>query len=285
MVQILNSNNVISYLKSFVSKLFRITKFISRALYVRRALYSIDKKNPFGGKMSEYGFHYFLLSQSAITQLRKTQSIANGSENLVLTNAEIPAIKELFAELKPVVRDYLGEDCFLDGMHWRVTTAQQHGSTDVNGSWHIDNVGNRIKVFVCVEGDGTQPTQIIASKSRTQPFLLWIKDIFFEATRWSGSVNKIALKDQFSCRHETGTAYLFDTELLHRGSYETGSSNRVILHMEFSKKSKHFLKGAYSKDDYLKFQFSPEFLKLEPFCALLDQDRLKKGSFTYPNWT
>ena len=32
---------------------------------------------------------------------------------------------------------------------------------NVSVNWHTDNVGARLKVFVCFEGDGTKPTLFI----------------------------------------------------------------------------------------------------------------------------
>ena len=262
------------------ANLFRGVKFVRRSLFLRKKLIRIDAQSPFEGKLGKYGFCQFEVSKKTIDILQKLAVMDNvaKSENYCKTRLsinEISAIKEIFDYVGPEVFDYLGPKARLDGLNWMVT---QKKSASVSQNWHTDNVGNRIKLFVCVEGDGTQPTIVIPTQDRIPNFYQWVKMVALEAFRWFGFKNELGLGRQFAVHHKTGSAFMFDTQLLHRGSYKLGSGDRLIFHAEFSVAEKHkIIGGPIGTKSNNSFQFDSTYTGIESFNELIDSARLRKS--------
>ena len=72
---------------------------------------------------------------------------------------------------------------------------------NVSVNWHTDNVGARLKVFVCFEGDGTKPTLFLKPRNITKSFKDKIKIYFLEVIRWFGIDNNTSLNSQIELRH------------------------------------------------------------------------------------
>ena len=261
------------------ANLYRGIKFIRRTNRLRKSLVEIDKSCPFNGPIGKLGFDHFFLSkksQEALVKLssRDITSTEKKYHAVNLSVKERAMILEIFSKITPRVRDYLGDNCFLDGINWFVS---ENSEQSISENWHTDNVGNRIKVFICVDGDGSQPTYIIPSKDRIPSQRQWLFNTLNELRRWVGRKNKNKLVGEKALEHKTGTVFLFDTQLLHRGSYFTGRSRRVIFHLEFSDPSKHEIsRGPIGTQEVNSFRFSKELLEIQPFTNILDSKRIQK---------
>ena len=264
---------------SRIAGIYRGFKFLKRAMRLRKILAKIDSKMPFDGPLGSLGYDMFCLSDQVIKSLKK-MAVKNGVTAgeryfpVHLTAADKAAIEELFDNISPSVRAYLGREAYLDGMNWLVSDKNEKS---ISENWHTDNVGNRIKVFVCVSGDRSQPTYIIPSTNRIPSWHEWFFMTFSEVKRWLGFNNHMSMEGECKLEHETGTVYIFDTQLLHRGSYGTATSKRVILHMEFSVLGKHEIsRGPIGTQAINTFKFSKSLLEIPSFVALLDTNRIKQ---------
>ena len=66
-----------------------------------------------------------------------------------------------------------------------------------------------------------------------------LRNFFYELIRWFGLNNQVNLSKSYNLNHKKGSLYLFDTNFLHRGSYENAKSTRIIFKAEFSCPEKH----------------------------------------------
>ena len=224
--------------------------------------------------MAISGHTHFEIKDNSIIALKMLLDDKSAGERVFISKKYEDVIADIFDKVTPEVKAYIGENCYLDGMMWLVTRAE-HTKSRGSSNWHTDNVGNRLRLFICVEGDGSQPTMIVPSKVRIPSFFTWAKYTFLEMLRWIGFEVKLSMQNQYACRHKTGSAYMFDSQLFHRGGYETGNAERVILSLEFSNPEKHELaRGPIGTEQHLQFSFDKELLNCESFKQVLDADRM-----------
>lgn len=258
--------------------------FPMRVLRVSLALKNIDHSAPFTGPLASNGIYKSRISSSSIKELdylfsaRKT----NAKFDICLKKVHEDTLKEIFNKLEPIVRSYLGKESYLDGINWLVTEPNEES---VSGNWHTDNVGNRLKCFVCVRGDGNTPTLIIPSEERIPRLTTVFRNTIVELLRWIGLKAEFRFKAQFLAEHRTGSLYLFDTQLFHRGGYSSGQVERIIFHMEFSDRRKHSLiTGPIGTFKSNSFCFDSDLANNNSFARLLDNKRivdLGDGVFAY----
>jgi len=254
--------------------LFRGVRFFARALRLRFQLTPIDRRSPFNGVLSDQGFRELNLDKSIFSDLLKLYE-SNPGKNLYFSADDYQTVDNLFLDVAPQVKSYLGERAYLDGMMWVVTDAIQ-GSKRGASNWHTDNVGNRVRLFLCIKGDGTQPTLIVPTKRRIPDFKEWMTNTLLETIRWMGFKFKKKFSNVVEMRHKTGSAFLWDSQLFHRAGHETGRSDRIILSIEFSVPEKHKIaKGPIGTKEHLEFSFDNQLLESNAFSSILDRDRLK----------
>ena len=266
--------------------IYRWLYFIKRVIRLRNVITKIDRQSPFKGKLSELGYYKFEISKKCQTDLLDLYKYHNthsksGLLNIHLSTKEKKIIEEIFNKLQPEITNYLGEKACLDGINWMVSDST---IPSVSASWHTDNVGNRIKVFICIIGDGSQPTVIVPSKSRIPNFYSWLRNSLQESLRWFGINNIKKFYNEIKLNHKNGTMYAFDTQLLHRGSYNTAISKRVIFHMEFSIPEKHLLsRGPIGTEDFNSFTFTSQIYSIKSFKKMLDANRINhnRNKFFY----
>lgn len=260
--------------------------FYFRALRLRKNLLPIDKKSPFKGKLSKYGFHQFKVSNKTVNTLLRT---FKQKGEIFLGNKEKYAVREIFFYANKEVKKYLGKNACLDGINWMVTKKNKtHSKMKVANSinWHTDNVGARLKLFICLKGDKTQPTLIIPDENRIPSTKKWLYCILNESFRWWGLRNTGKLYNTIRCDHKRGSALMFDTQLLHRGSYESAKEERIIFLLEFSVPEKHIIsRGPIgTQNGHNSFAFDKVLRKEKDFFSMLDNRRIvNKGNFLYMN--
>ena len=127
---------------------------------------------------------------------------------------------------------------------------------------------------MCIKGAKSQPTIIIPDKNRIPLLKTWVFNTLNESFRWWGFRNTIKLSNTIKCEHQDGSALMFDTQLLHRGSYETGNEERVIFLLEFSVPEKHKIsRGPIgTQNGHNSFSFDEGLLNNTCFINLLDKN-------------
>ena len=128
---------------------------------------------------------------------------------------------------------YLGADCRLDDLYCSWFNPQRASIKNVSGGWHDDNCGHRLKIFICIKGDGSTPTVILPESNR-RPYSFRSSEFI----RFFGYADQRSLPGEVFLRYKTGDIAMFDTNGLHRGLYEETASERVVLIAEFMNRQK-----------------------------------------------
>ncbi len=253
-------------------------KYLVETLPYELKINKYDNCHPFQGKLREEGFFSFDIPENTIVELNKLMQ-KSGKNKLILSGHDSNLIKDVFEIIFPEVRLYLGERACLDGINWFVSTKEDSGS--ISSNWHNDGGGSRLKVFICIYGDGSQPTLLIPRKNRIPTIIELLRAWMIEIPRRFGLQNKVALKNIVKLKHLTGSGYMFDSSLLHRGGYEIATDDRKIFHLEFSTPGKHeIVKGTIGTTVDNEFEFDEKLLSVRIFNDSLDQKRVKKISAT-----
>jgi hypothetical protein len=126
---------------------------------------------------------------------------------------------------------YLGPSLRLDYYYFHATTPVS--SSSVSSSWHTDNVGHRIKMFITLQSDGKTPTAYISGSNR-KLFRMPV----VEQLRWFGILDHRKKRGEELIRHESGSVALLDTNGLHRGVYEASRFQRLCFVIEFIDREK-----------------------------------------------
>jgi hypothetical protein len=140
----------------------------------------------------------------------------------------IKSIIDLYLEDMKI---YLGPSLRLDHYYFHATTPVS--SSSVSSSWHTDNVGHRIKMFVTLQSDGKTPTAYIPGSNR-KLFRMPV----VEQLRFFGILDHGERRDEELIRHESGSVALLDTNGLHRGVYEASRLRRLCFVIEFIDREK-----------------------------------------------
>lgn len=198
-----------------------------------------------------------------------------------------------FAALESATRDFVSDAVEYLGPHVRLEQVALHKAwpstrAEQSGAWHTDCVGRRLKLYICLDGDGTMPTHVApASTTRMQGRYGLTQDL-----RWVGR-DALVVDDFTIIRHVTGSRNAFDTDLLHRGVYEESTHPRTAIVFEFSDCRK-WPTGAQRKlpigpstGPYSPTRISPAFvedvarlLHLDPRYLFHDK---RQDEFMYPH--
>lgn len=275
-----NSRIIVAPIRALARKVAMGIWFWKRTLSVVRRARRIDRKSPFLGSLSKNGFVELTLNNrdrviSDLKALYDMQSVSEQRHIHLGANLKT-SLRSIFELVTPEVVAYLGSSVRLDGIAWFVS--KQSDVKSISSNWHTDGVGNRIKVFVCIVGDGAMPTLLIPTNKRVPSSLDWITLSFQESLRWLRKEFKADYRNIFSCKHRSGSVYVFDTNLLHRGGYETGGTqDRVVFELEYSVPEKHDLFGSKSvigTQEKNVFYFCRELLEIPAFSTMLDFNRI-----------
>lgn len=241
---------------------------------------SFDKNCPLEGKLRENGYLIKKLAFDLIfdlTMLRKGDSLSFNKKHAICFN-------NIIEQFTPDIEDYLGDGVRIDVICVTEIDDESH-LKNVSQSWHTDNVGHRLKLFICIEGDGSFPTYFVPNSNlvKYSPSLL-------EDLRMIGKSNLNKLRDETAINHSNGTIAVFDTNGLHRGGYEAScfSKYRRLVELEFSNRNKSNAlmgKSAIGPRHYDgQFQFDDDFYSEFKFKKFLDHELIKKirpGLYSY----
>lgn len=135
--------------------------------------------------------------------------------------------------LKPDILQYLGPDVRLDDLMLFWFNPESAKSRSISGSWHDDNVGHRLKIYICLKGDRSTPTVVIPNSHRHI-----YRYRLSELARFAGFKNTKPKIGEQHLRYRTGDVAMFDTHCLHRGLYEEPAGERVVIVAEFCNRYK-----------------------------------------------
>jgi hypothetical protein len=127
-----------------------------------------------------------------------------------------------YTDLPQILAGYLGPMWSADyGAIWRSPPQS------TSGTWHHDNVGHRVKVFVILANESPQ------NGTEFMPFT--------HGHRWTSFAGRLAAPEAtpLFLRQQAGDVLLFDTNMMHRGMYTP--KERIILQVEFTNLLKSFL--------------------------------------------
>ena len=247
----------------------------------------LDSHNPYGGFISQnLGFYMSSVSKDCVETLKEMYYKNDELKKYIFINkTNIRAFDEIFGIIEKPIMDYLGQGVKLDGIEFFVCKKNNIKSDlydVISTNWHTDNVGARLKVFVCFEGDGSKPTLLIKPKNITKSTSYKLKIYFLEVLRWFGIENNIAFNSEVELRHKECSLIILDTQFLHRGERKKSPSQRSLLLMEFSNPDKHeffnkgISKGPIGTNVHNQFYFSDEVLAFKNIYKFFDQKRITK---------
>lgn len=146
-------------------------------------------------------------------------------------------LSEVLLFLVGLVRDdvtgFLGPRARIDNVYVVEVPSSEASFQSYSGSWHTDNVGNRLKLFLCLDGRGDVATAYVAGSNRGK-FWPSLRDF----ARFDHRSDFSARPDETRLDHRTGDISMFDTNGLHRGVYDNQHSARTTLQIEFADRDK-----------------------------------------------
>lgn len=134
----------------------------------------------------------------------------------------------IFKQIINDVVGYLGKNVKLDLIQVQ-HTKKIDATKNISGNWHTDNVGYRLKTYICIDGDGSQPTLL----KKTSKNKIW-RPSLLEDLRFAGIKYQNDSSDTISLYHKTGSIIMFDTNIKHRGGYNLSYKDRIVFVLEFS---------------------------------------------------
>lgn len=157
-----------------------------------------------------------------------------GTARSNVIGAEIAGVAgKVITDFKGFITNYLGKNVRLDDIYMFWFDPDKVTNWSLSNSWHDDNVGSRIKVFVCFEGCGNTPTMVVPN-SHNHPYSPRKEEL----SRFSGVRDIKNVGNQIALRYKSGDIAMFDTSCLHRGLYEQPSAKRTVLVLEFIDRDK-----------------------------------------------
>jgi hypothetical protein len=270
--KIINSVKSNKILYSLLKPIWGFFNYYYRIFKLSSKIYFYDRSLPLGGLIGTSGWLELKLSNFNMSILEKA---CDDSKKVELDLSYIDTIREIFEAIDEPIRSYLGEDVALDGMRWYITTKESEKKF-IASNWHTDNVGHRLKVFVCIDGDASQPTYYMPNTHK-KTLSIWGLNTLIESLRWAGFSINNSFSGEIQLNHKTGTIFIFDTNGFHRGGWGNAKAIRKILLLEFScKKKSSNLDGPIGTLAFNQFYFTDELLDVPTFAKFMDSDRILK---------
>ena len=246
-----------------------VSRQLLRILINSPKIKKFDALLPLKGSISESGYIQSSLSNKSVEILNDYEF----NDSLTLNSELSFVLNEIFDHILVDVNKYLGENIRIDGIKFLTTNKSTVKS--ISHNWHTDNVGNRLKVFACFEGDGSQPTAIIQDSHRKT--YGYNKFTIEELLRWAHIKNISKKSGEVLLKHSRGTIFVFDNNSFHRGCYEQTVNQRKVLLLELvnKEKSKYLMKFTslpIGPNITNSFFIDEDFKKQFTYSHLLDQD-------------
>lgn len=177
------------------------------------------------------------------------------------------------------INEYFNDDIIICSASFLETKIEK-SKDNISNSWHTDNLGHKINLLICVEGDGSQPTLFLSESHKN----LYKPKLFEEFRIFKKNISH--KKNSIHFKHQIGDCTLFDANGQHRGSYENGSMTRRLMIIDFMKKSK-FKDLSYNNlslsNKKIKLPYRIEKKKIQPENIIQKDvyEKLKKISFIH----
>jgi len=192
-------------------------------------------------ELSVNGYIIFkkFLSKEIIDQIDKINL-----NNNVNFNTLFEILSYLDQSFKKTLYDYFGKEIMLCSLS--IMDSSKDKITDsISNSWHTDNLGHKLNMLICSEGDGKIPTFYIPGSHKN----LYAPKLFEELRAFKKNLKKI--DNSISINHETADCSIIDANGKHRGYYEASNSTRKLLLIDFIKIEK-FKKLSYKNTELVK---------------------------------
>lgn len=191
--------------------------------------------------------------------------------------------KAIIDDFSSFIVSYLGGKVRLDDMYLFWFDPDKITDWSLSNSWHDDNVGSRIKVYVCFSGNGSTPT-VVLPNSHNKPYSPRLSEI----SRFAGARNIKLRENQIALRYKSGDVAMFDTSCLHRGLYEQPAAKRTVLVLEFINRDKSNVIAGFSPcgpgmSRTGEVVFDEKAIELIRQTGMLDEELLseKNGEYIY----
>lgn len=253
-------------------------KFILKFLIIK----FLDKFVPKKGILKKNGFFIFknhlqkenldneaahlyneIIESKTIKKLKKSTTSSKVIYFNDILEIRPKLIKFLTPEIVSEIKSYLGKNIKLDtafiALYFTKVSLKNHISS---GSFHHDSVGNRCKLFLPINPSGNlnTPTIYVSGTNRKS----WKLKEHDSNNKQNERLEKIAREKYFDQHHPIrasfGDVYLFDTNGIHRGSYNKFEEIRCIIQLEFSN-YKSVLRGEVGPGTFYMNHESYNYLK------------------------
>lgn len=196
----------------------------------KKIITEIDSQMPLKGEISKKGYIFKSPDESKAKFTSFSEFLPNTS--IKINERHLNDFNKLFDEVMPEAVAYLGDGIIIDSI--TVTRINSDSYESVSANWHTDNVGHNLKVYYCIEGDGSIVTKYMPGTNNKKYKINIIEDL-----RLIGMKNRKINNGEIEIMHETGSLAIFDTNGLHRGGYtKNEKSTRIVLEIEISNKIK-----------------------------------------------
>ena len=224
----------------------------------------IDFFTPRKGNLASDGFYIYknILKKNNLetdanqiyNQIIKSEYFINRQKKIRAADVEnfndILKIKPNFVEIIDGeiishIRTYFGNDIKLDYVYIGTFFTKSSANHDINaGFFHHDTVGNRCKLFIPINPTGTNnsPTVYVKGTNNNSWGFGAFDSNYKRGHRLESMVKKEYKNSQISIKANFGDAYIFDTNGIHKGSYNQSDELRCIIQFEFSR-FKSILRG------------------------------------------
>jgi len=134
--------------------------------------------------------------------------------------------------LYKIASNYLGPDIRLDDLYLKTV---RDGLSSASESWHDDNVGYRLKVFMVFDTEGVPSDTLLIPTQRPNLYKINFED---EIVRAKKQIQSDIRDSTIRVKYAAGDCLVFDTNLSHRGDYTSSHGVRHCIIAEFIDKSK-----------------------------------------------
>lgn len=184
------------------------------------------------GKFEGYHFKRGIVEAQLTMPIAKYDRFGMATSRRV--SKDIGAITaEAILHFREVILDYIGIDARIDDICLFDFDPSHAIQKSISGGWHDDNCGHRIKMYICLKGDGRTPTVLVPGSHRRK-YRFRIEEIY----RFMDKIDISKKNDEVSLRYCGGDVAIFDTNSIHRGTYEEPASQRTVIVVEFINRRK-----------------------------------------------
>ncbi len=245
-----------SNIKNELINSFIINKLDERT---KKNILNIEDKDLRNG----YKFYKNVLSKDDLTYLNEYFTHKNFFSHETIKLFDMVE-KNFFGQ----IQSYLGKNSKLYSISFDEIEPNKNNISDISGSWHNDNLGNNLKIYICLEGYGDCPTVLMPNKNTNN----YYPNIFFNL-RSLGKINKKLKKGQIELKLNTFDCAIFDTIVPHRGKYDEIKKKRKCIILNFLNVEKIEKLGFLENPKFLFFKNSKP-----PFRKKLPKNFIKKNN-------